>query len=118
MKIYLIVITDFICWVPFIIVCFLHYGELIDFSKWYPHLSVIVLPLNSVINPMLYSTMLFDSVSALFSTVWKVSGRTYRTTLSKFRQATISGNIDCDPTEAADHANPPVEPPSELVTNL
>ena len=53
-KIALMVLTDFLCWVPFIVVCSLHFFEVIDATKWYSLFSIIILPLNSVINPLLY----------------------------------------------------------------
>jgi hypothetical protein len=54
-KISIIIATDFLCWTPFIVVCLLHFLEVIDASSWYPVFSIIILPLNSVINPLLYS---------------------------------------------------------------
>ena len=53
-KISVIILTDFLCWVPFIIICFLHTIGLIDGSPWYALLSILILPINSVINPVLY----------------------------------------------------------------
>ena len=55
-KITLMVLTDFLCWVPFIVVCSLHYLEVIDATKFYSLFSIIILPMNSVINPLLYDT--------------------------------------------------------------
>ena len=54
MKISAIILTDLFCWVPFTIVCFLHFGKIIDATPWYPIFSVIAVPINSVINPLLY----------------------------------------------------------------
>ena len=53
-KISVIIITDFLCWIPFIVVCGLHFFAVIDASPWYPIFSIIILPINSVINPVLY----------------------------------------------------------------
>ena len=60
-KISVIIITDFLCWIPFIVVCGLHFAAVIDASPWYPIFSIIILPVNSVINPLLYddSVVLF-----------------------------------------------------------
>ena len=55
-KITAIILTDFICWIPLAVVCFLHFGEVIDATTWYPLFSTILLPLNSVINPILYNS--------------------------------------------------------------
>jgi hypothetical protein len=57
-KVSIIIATDFLCWIPFIVVCGLHFWEAIDASAWYPIFSVIILPFNSVINPLLYSDLI------------------------------------------------------------
>ena len=53
-KVTFIIATDFICWVPFIIISGLHNLKVIDASSWYLPFSMMVLPLNSVINPVIY----------------------------------------------------------------
>ena len=53
-RIMIIIATDFLCWVPFIVICVLHNLEYIDASLWYASFTMTVLPLNSVINPLLY----------------------------------------------------------------
>ncbi|KAL5269198.1 hypothetical protein ACHWQZ_G002879 [Mnemiopsis leidyi] len=53
-KIMVIIATDFICWVPFIAISALHNLKYIDASSWYAAFAMTVLPLNSVINPLLY----------------------------------------------------------------
>ena len=49
-----IIFSDFLCWIPFILVCFLHVSEAIDAAPWYSVFSILVLPINSVVNPILY----------------------------------------------------------------
>ena len=66
-KITFIILTDFICWIPFIVVCALHYLEVIDAGDWYAFFSIIVLPINSIINPFLYD----DTFTAAISEVLK-----------------------------------------------
>jgi hypothetical protein len=63
-KISIIIATDFLCWIPFIAVSLLHFFEIIDASSWYPLFSIIILPLNSVINPLLYSDLLTSGIRA------------------------------------------------------
>ena len=63
-RIAIIIFTDFVCWVPFIITCILHSVELIDATPWYSVFSMIILPLNSVINPFLYDSNLTDVIAA------------------------------------------------------
>jgi hypothetical protein len=49
-----IISTDFVCWVPFIIICCCHFTATFDATPWYSYFSILVLPINSVINPILY----------------------------------------------------------------
>ena len=51
----IIIVTDFLCWIPFILVCMLHYFEVMDATALYPISSIVILPINSVINPILYN---------------------------------------------------------------
>ena len=57
-KIMIIIITDFLCWIPFIIISGLHNLDYIDASHWYASFAMAVLPLNSVINPLVYDKAL------------------------------------------------------------
>jgi len=57
-KISIIITTDFLCWIPFIIVCSLHFFEILDATPTYALFSIVILPINSVINPLLYSDTL------------------------------------------------------------
>ena len=57
-KISIIIATDFCCWVPFVIICSLHSLHVLDARRWYAFFSILVLPLNSVINPLLYDQTL------------------------------------------------------------
>ena len=54
-KVAMIVLTDLLCWFPFLIICLLHATEVIDATRSYSLFSILVLPINSVINPLLYS---------------------------------------------------------------
>ena len=62
-RITFIIVTDFVCWVPFIMVSALHNLHLIDATHWYTTFAMTVLPLNSVINPLLYDNKLRKIVS-------------------------------------------------------
>ena len=63
-RIAIIITTDFFCWVPFIVFCFLHSLEVIDATPWYSIFSMVILPVNSVINPFLYDEVLSNAVKA------------------------------------------------------
>ena len=70
-KIILIIVTDFLCWVPFIIISALHNLLYIDASFWYTPFAMIVLPLNSVINPLVYDKALGGVIKRLFEGIKK-----------------------------------------------
>ena len=64
-KVSIIILTDFLCWVPFIIICLLHTTEIVDASPWYALMSILILPINSVINPLLYD----DTIGRMFGRI-------------------------------------------------
>ena len=61
-KISAIILTDFFCWVPLSIVSFLHLSEAINASTWYPFFSILIIPINSVINPLLYDSTFYFGI--------------------------------------------------------
>ena len=63
-RIAIIITTDFLCWVPFILICILHSVEVIDATPWYSIFSMVILPINSVINPFLYDDVVTSTISA------------------------------------------------------
>ena len=63
-RIAIIITTDFLCWVPFIIICILHTFEVINATSWYSIFSMIILPINSVINPLLYDDTVTKAITA------------------------------------------------------
>ncbi|KAL5261186.1 hypothetical protein ACHWQZ_G007030 [Mnemiopsis leidyi] len=60
-RIAFIITTDFLCWVPFIVICILHSTEVIDASPWYSVFSMVILSINSVINPLLYDKVVTNA---------------------------------------------------------
>ena len=64
-RIALIIATDFACWVPFIVISALHNLGAIDATSWYLTFAMLVLPLNSVINPLLYDNTVKESVNSI-----------------------------------------------------
>jgi hypothetical protein len=86
-KISIIIATDFLCWVPFIIICILHSTEVLNGAKWYAVFSIIILPINSVINPLLYDDFLWG---ALYR---KVSNSIIRNSTHKQKRTRGSQNL-------------------------
>ena len=54
-KVSLIIATDLLCWLPVTIVSCLHSAEIFDATPYYSLISIVFLPINSVINPLLYN---------------------------------------------------------------
>nr|CAB3263498.1 low-density lipoprotein receptor-related protein 2-like [Phallusia mammillata] len=64
-RIFFIVCTDFLCWVPVSLIAFFHPAFTSTDNYWTskPYLSIfiiLILPLNSAINPILYSTFVMS----------------------------------------------------------
>ena len=87
-RIAIIISTDFLCWVPFIIICILHSLEIIDATPWYGIFSTIILPINSVINPFLYDGTIADVVKALWRS-FKTRGTLQNRLLSLSTQVSV-----------------------------
>ena len=64
-----IIFTDFVCWVPFIAVCCFHYLEIFDATEWYSFFSLLVLPINSVINPIIYDRSMETLIYSIYSKI-------------------------------------------------
>ena len=54
-KVTLIILTDFLTWIPFITVALLHYYGMFDATQFYEFGSIFLIPINSVINPIIYN---------------------------------------------------------------
>ena len=63
-RIAVLITTDFLCWVPFLVICVLHSVGTIDATPWYSLFSMIILPINSVINPFLYDDVVTNAIRA------------------------------------------------------
>ena len=66
-RIMVIMVTDFLCWVPFIFISGLHNLGKINASSWYTSFAMTVLPLNSVINPLIYDKAIGEFILKHFS---------------------------------------------------
>ena len=91
-RIAIIITTDFLCWVPFIAVCVLHSLEVLDATPWYSLFSMVILPINSVINPLLYDDVVTNVMRA---PVRSLSARIFNSTLFQ----SIRGRLYPAPTE-------------------
>ena len=93
-KITVIIITDLCCWIPFVIICLLHSLSMLDATPLYPVLSIVVLPLNSVVNPVLYSNLASDIFGKVANLVG-LSSRNVRPTTKSDSQNEQSCENSC-----------------------
>ena len=84
-KIATIIITDFLCWIPFVLVCFLHYFGVLDATSQYGLFSIIILPINSIINPYLYSELMQECVCKIWGKIFSFFGPIYAKHFKKER---------------------------------
>ena len=72
-RVTVLIATDFFCWVPLIIVSGLHNLKVIDATFWYVPFAMVLFPLNSVVNPLIYDNYLrgfiFAKVQSLVTSV-------------------------------------------------
>ena len=83
-KISLIIATDFCCWIPFVIICTLHSLSVLDATRWYSLFSIVILPINSVANPLLYDNKLTECIKQPVQTVARFSSTRLTTRLTTF----------------------------------
>ena len=102
-KIAIIITTDFLCWVPFIVICILHSLEILDATPWYSLFSMVILPINSVINPLLYDDTVTNAIRAPFR---HLSTRiTNSTILQRVRSNSAQSQAGENPIENAQVGN-------------
>ena len=97
-KISIIITTDFLCWVPFILVCILHYLELLDATPWYSIFSMIILPINSIINPLLYNNFIIKHAGRLSRRTNRSISDLITSFRSRFSQSVTQGSSAAEPT--------------------
>ena len=68
-KVSLIVVTDLLCWIPFLIICVLHFCDVMNAVPLYSFLSIVVLPINSVVNPIFYCNTTFRAIDKVLGWV-------------------------------------------------
>ena len=64
-KILRLVVTDFLCWVPISIMAFINFGGNTVPDVAYAISAIVLLPINSALNPILYS----DYIDKLFKLI-------------------------------------------------
>ena len=97
-RIIALIATDFICWVPFVVTCFLHFFDVIDATPMYITFSIIILPINSVINPLLYDNKSFVIRGCITTYKGLIKLRNAMKTESDSGNETAISNSNCEPT--------------------
>ena len=96
-KISIIITTDFLCWIPFILVCVFHYLEVLDATPWYSVISMVILPINSVINPLLYNDIIVKCAGKLYTRVY--TGVYSFISLVRAQTSTLNISVENPPQE-------------------
>ena len=96
-RVMLIIATDFLCWVPFIFVSALHNLRKIDASSWYVPLAMTVLPINSVINPLIYNKALVKMIKIKLGVIGRFIRQGVTVTWSTLAGVFRRDNEDVEP---------------------
>jgi hypothetical protein len=64
-KVSLIIASNLAGWVPFLLVSILHAAEVVDANPFYPVFSLFILPINSVINPIILNDLIAMKIQAV-----------------------------------------------------
>ena len=105
-KISFIILTDFMCWTPFIVFCFLHTMGIIDASPWYALLSILILPINSIINPLLYDSVIVNGLTMLLHRLRRTPNTNSRAQTAGYTTSPILPDVAREPG----HTTPPILP--------
>ena len=62
-KVAIIILTDFVSWIPFVFVCVLYSADVLDGTAWYSIFSLVLNPMNSVINPLVLNSTIMDTAT-------------------------------------------------------
>ena len=96
-RVMLIIVTDFLCWVPFIFISALHNLRKIDASSWYVPLAMTVLPINSVINPLIYNKALVKTIKMKLGVIGRFIRQGVTVTWSTLAGVFRRDNEDVEP---------------------
>ena len=91
-KIYRLVATDFCCWVPISIMAFVNFSGIFVSDTAYVISAIVLLPINSALNPILYSDVL-DKILAKIGKFKIESSFTKQSSGSSNIQATQENDI-------------------------
>ena len=100
----IIIITDLLCWVPFILAAALHsMGFMVD-QKFYSSFSIIVLSINSLINPIVYGEVLSKPLSMISGSASKVKTALMKRLPSRIFKKSRKTTSSSDSSESEDES--------------
>ena len=73
-KTFAIILSNFLTWVPFTVLCILHAHNLLDLEPYYQLFSIIIIPLNSIINPIIYNNVPCLTYKFSFTSLSSIGG--------------------------------------------
>ena len=109
--IHAMIFSDFLCWIPFTIVCWVHLFDVFDATPWYPLFSILILPINTVVNPILYESTVTRALDAAFL---KLKSK-YLNLHSKIRNILQGPSLECPDVSIGPSIG---RIPTEVVTQL
>ena len=116
-KIMSLIVTDFICWIPICTMAFLSFSgsNLPDLA--YPVTAVLLIPINSAVNPWLYSSFLTNCSSRFYQAIMHFFKRKRKTkttsirsertaeTCTRIRSSPVIGSLDILPSSPSSCEN-------------
>jgi hypothetical protein len=89
--------TDFVCWLPVIIASCLHSAAVIDATPFYSFISIVFLPINSVINPVVYDQSLSETMETVTHKLLMLFTNMKQLCTQILPEDVIESNQNCDP---------------------
>ena len=77
-KVSLIIASNLVSWAPFIMMSLLHAAKVIDANPFYSYFSLLVLPINSVINPIISNEFISRKLQDAKKQLLEASARAFR----------------------------------------
>ena len=111
-KILRLVMTDFCCWVPICIMAFVKLAGAPVSDTAYAFSAIILLPLNSALNPILYSSLLDSMIRKCCGIVHSEMSKNTSCTSSsdKYDKNEVMMNV----TNQSDHSTPKIPNKSKI----
>jgi hypothetical protein len=106
MKVSIIVATDFLCWVPFIMISIFHNLMVFDATNWYTTLAMITQPLNSVINPLIYEDTIKDYLRQKLADVDQLIAYLGNSIRQSWPTRELEHNIEMNTVERTEYRGP------------